>query len=217
MPAAPGKQLRPSVPLPSTEAAKAILDIAEELAQTRGFNGFSYADIAARLDVTKASLHYHFASKAELGRALIARYHHGFGAALDSIDERPASPPEKLRRYVELYDAVIRNDRMCLCGMLAAEYTTLPAPMQEALKGFFDLNERWLATVLQQGRKSGSLAFAESAKERARVLLGALEGAMLVARSYGEPDRFHVAAQHVLEDLGVSRKTRPNGTRKRDR
>ena len=217
MPAAPVKQTRPSPPPPSTEAAKAILDIAEELAQTRGYNGFSYADIAAKLGVTKASLHYHFASKAELGRALIARYHHAFGAALDSIDKRPATPPEKLRHYVELYDGVIRNDRMCLCGMLAAEYMTLPAPMQEALKGFFDLNERWLVTVLQQGMKSGSLAFAESAKERARVLLGALEGAMLVARSYGEPDRFHVAAQQILDDLGVRRKIRSNGTRKRNR
>jgi TetR/AcrR family transcriptional regulator, transcriptional repressor for nem operon len=217
MSALPGKQTQSSPPPPSTEAAKAILDIAEELAQTRGYNGFSYADIAAKLGVTKASLHYHFASKAELGRALIARYHHGFGAALDSIDKRPATPPGKLRHYVELYDEVIRNDRMCLCGMLAAEYTTLPAPMQEALKGFFDLNERWLASVLQQGRKAGLLAFAESAKERARVLLGSLEGAMLVARSYGEPDRFQVAAQHLLEDLGVGRKTRSNGTRKRDR
>src|SRR5687768_1212122 len=104
MSALPGKQTQSSPPPPSTEAAKAILDIAEELAQTRGYNGFSYADIAAKLGVTKASLHYHFASKAELGRALIARYHHGFGAALDSIDKRPATPPGKLRHYVELYD-----------------------------------------------------------------------------------------------------------------
>ena len=51
-----------------------ILDVAERLVQTRGFNGFSYADIAVQLGITKASLHYHFATKAELGRTLIARY-----------------------------------------------------------------------------------------------------------------------------------------------
>ena len=204
-------------PPPATEAATAILDIAEELAQTRGYNGFSYADIAAKLGVTKASLHYHFASKAELGRALIARYHHAFGSALDTIDRSPATPPQKLRQYVDLYDAVMRRDRVCLCGMLAAEYMTLPPPMQDALKAFFDLNERWLTLVLAEGRKAGALAFAEPAKERARVLLGALEGAMLVARSYGEADRFHVAAQHLLEDLGVGRKAASNGKRKKKR
>ena len=212
-----GNKIEPPPQPPVTEAAKAILDAAEELAQTRGYNGFSYADIATKLGVTKASLHYHFASKAELGRALIARYHEVFGAALAAIDERPVQPPVKLQQYVEIYDAVIRNDRMCLCGMLAAEYTTLPPAMQEGLKKFFDLNERWLTSVLQEGRKSGSLTFTEPASERARVVLGALEGAMLVARSFGDPVRFNVTAQHVLQDLGVRPNTRSHGKGKRSR
>jgi AcrR family transcriptional regulator len=53
-------------------APERILDVAEALGQTRGFNGFSYADIAVQLGVTKASLHYHFPSKSDLGRALVA-------------------------------------------------------------------------------------------------------------------------------------------------
>jgi TetR/AcrR family transcriptional regulator, transcriptional repressor for nem operon len=191
-----------------SDAATAILDIAERLAQTKGYNGFSYADIAAELGVTKASLHYHFPSKAELGRALIERYEAVFGAALEAIDQLAAKPPEKLRRYVGLYDAVMRNDRMCLCGMLAAEYATLPAPMQAELKRFFDMNERWLTKVLLPGRQSGLLFFKESASERARVILAALEGAMLVARSYGDPRRFQAAAKHVLEDLGAGKTSR---------
>jgi TetR/AcrR family transcriptional repressor of nem operon len=201
--------------MPLTDAAKAILDVAEGLAQTRGYNGFSYADIAAKLGVTKASLHYHFASKAELGRALIARYQESFGMALDAIDRGLATAPGKLRQYVDLYDDVLGNDRMCLCGMLAAEYTTLPAPMQEGLKQFFDLNERWLTAVLQEGRKSGSLVFANLPNKRARVLVGALEGAMLMARSYGDAARFRVAAQHALEDLGVGRKAISRGGKPR--
>jgi TetR/AcrR family transcriptional repressor of nem operon len=204
-------KVRPLAPAPATEAARAILDVAEQLAQTRGYNGFSYADIAAVLGVTKASLHYHFPSKAELGRALIVRYHTVFGAALGAIDQQAAAPPDKLRQYVGLYDAVMRNDRMCLCGMLAAEYATLPAPMQEELKLFFNMNERWLTAALLDGRRSGSFVFKESANERARVLLGALEGAMLIARSYGDPRRFHAAAERVLADLGAARKLRQAG------
>lgn len=184
-----------------SDAATAILDIAERLAQTKGYNGFSYADIAAELGVTKASLHYHFPSKEELGRALVERYKAVFGAALESIDQLAAKPPAKLRQYVGLYDSVVRNDRMCLCGMLAAEYATLPAPMQVELKRFFDMNELWLTNVLQQGRRSGLFFFKESAIERARIILGALEGAMLVARSYDDPRRFQAAAKYVLEDL----------------
>src|SRR5271170_3781203 len=150
--------------------ANTILDVAERLAQTRGYNGFSYADIAAELAVTKASLHYHFRSKAELGRALIDRYHTAFAAALDTICQETSEPAAQLRRYVSLYDAVIRNDRMCLCGMLAAEYETLPGSMQDGLKQFFDMNEHWLTAVLKQGLQSGSFKFKESANERARFV-----------------------------------------------
>jgi len=194
----------PSRSAAPTAAATAILDVAEQLAQTRGYNGFSYADIATQLGVTKASLHYHFPSKAELGRALIERYRGLFGAALEEIDELTREPREKLRKYVGLYNSVLSNDRMCLCGMLAAEHTTLPLPMQEGLKLFFDANERWLTSVLTDGHRTGVLHFTESAKERARVLLGALEGAMLVARSYGNPQRFQAAAAYVLADLGAN-------------
>ena len=186
-----------------TVAAQRILDVAEQLAQTRGFNGFSYADIAAKLLVTKASLHYHFPTKAELGRALLIRYQAAFGQALEAIDQQAGNALEKLRRYSDLYDAVMRNDRMCLCGMLAAEYATLPTPMQDELRRFFNANERWLTTVLDDGRRSGNLAFREPAQERARILLGALEGAMLVARSYGDDGRFQSASKHMLADLAA--------------
>ena len=43
--------------------ATRILDIAEGLVQTRGFNGFSYADVAGELRVTAACLHYHSRGK----------------------------------------------------------------------------------------------------------------------------------------------------------
>ncbi len=189
---------------PPSAAATAILDAAERLAQTRGYNGFSYADIAAQLGVTKAALHYHFASKAVLGSALIARYHSAFGAALLDINAKTKQPRKKLQQYVDLYTSVLRNDRMCLCGMLAAEYATLPGPMQQGLKLFFDTNEHWLAEVLKDGVRAGAFHFKESAQERAQLLLGALEGAMLVARSFGNPRRFQSAAAAALADLGGS-------------
>jgi TetR/AcrR family transcriptional regulator, transcriptional repressor for nem operon len=186
-----------------------ILDVAEQCAQMRGFNGFSYADVAEKLLCTKASLHYHFPSKADLGRALIERYHRVFGEALETIDRQAHGVREKLRRYVGLYDSVMRNDRMCLCGMFAAEYATLPAPMQNELRLFFDANEVWLAAVLEEGRRAGELAFRGSAKQRARSVLGSLEGAMLVARAYGDGRRFQSAAKQVLADLSVERAVEP--------
>jgi TetR/AcrR family transcriptional repressor of nem operon len=188
---------------PST-AVTTILDVAEALVQTRGYNGFSYADVAEQIGVTKASLHYHFPSKAELGRALIERYRHVFLQALEAIDLRTTEPQEKLRQYMELYTSVLSNERMCLCGMLAAEIATLPGPMQESLRYFFDENERWLMAVLEEGLRTKAFRLREPPNERARLVVAALEGAMLVARSYGDPSRFHAMAASVLSDLSVT-------------
>ena len=183
------------------DSAQRILDVAERLVQTRGFNGFSYADIAEALDVTKASLHYHFPSKADLGRRLIERYEQTFLAVLKGIDATGAAPREKLKRYARIYADVLRDNRMCLCGMLASDYATLPKSMKENVKHFFDENEQWLVAVLEQGRKSGALEFKGSPLDLARVIVGSLEGAMMLARSYGEPARFDTAAERLIASL----------------
>src|SRR5580700_1917202 len=91
-----------------------ILEVAERLVQTRGYNGFSYAHIAAALGITKASLHYHFASKAELGEALVARYGARFDVALAEIDRATVDAQDKLAAYAQLYSGVLHGERMCL-------------------------------------------------------------------------------------------------------
>lgn len=188
------------------DTAERILDVAERLVQTQGFNGFSYADISAELSITKASLHYHFPTKAELGRSLIERYRERFLQALGEIDRNGAGTRQKLRLYVQLYAEVLRRNRMCLCGMLASDFHTLPKAMKESVKGFFDANEAWLAGVLQEGRREKRLRSDRSAQEAARLLVGSLEGAMLLARSYGDVARFESAAERLLADLGVGGK-----------
>ena len=85
--------------------------------------------------------------------------------------------------------------------MLAAEYQTLPAAMQDAVIGFFDQNETWLQRVLEHGQADGSLQFTGSARDTARMIVSGLEGAMLVARPYGDITRFQAAAANLLSGL----------------
>jgi TetR/AcrR family transcriptional regulator, transcriptional repressor for nem operon len=184
--------------------ASRILDTAERLVQVRGFNGFSYSDIAAELGISKPALHYHFASKADLGEALINRYSTRFGEALAAIGARNAQAPAKLRRYAQLYLDVLRDHRMCLCGMLAAEYPTLPEAMRALVVSFFDQNEAWLGAVLGQGRDEGSLHFTGSARDTARMIISCLEGAMLVTRPYGDIPRFRDAAESLVASLATA-------------
>ncbi|NJK45439.1 MAG: TetR/AcrR family transcriptional regulator [Pleurocapsa sp. SU_196_0] len=74
----------------SPPTAERVLDVAQHLVQTRGFNGFSYADIAARLGIRNAAIHYHYPSKADLGQALARRYRQTFARSLSGY--RRTSP-----------------------------------------------------------------------------------------------------------------------------
>jgi TetR/AcrR family transcriptional repressor of nem operon len=185
----------------NSDTATRILDVAERLVQRRGFNGFSYADVAAELGITTASLHYHYAGKADLGQALIDRYAARFMAALADLDARFPNIDDRLQGYAGLYGDVLRKHRLCLCGMLAAEYQTLPKPMRAAVVRFFDQNEAWLGGVLEMGREQGSLRFAGDTGDIARMIVSSLEGAMLVARPYGDNGRFQSAAAQLIASL----------------
>jgi len=163
--------------------------------------------VAAELGITKPSLHYHFASKAELGETLIARYHTRFGVALEAIDAAGGDAPIRLRRYASLYADVLDQQRMCLCGMLAADLETLPGKMREAVVRFFDASETWLEGVVAEGKASGTLRNDSPSRDQAQMLISALEGAMLVARSYHDPERFRAVARRLVSSLSAEPRT----------
>jgi TetR/AcrR family transcriptional regulator, transcriptional repressor for nem operon len=188
----------------SANTASAILDVAEQLVQSRGFNAFSYADVAATLGITKPALHYHFAGKSELGLALLVRYTTRFTQALETIDDRQSDAAARLAAYADLYAQVLAQDRMCLCGMLAADYHTLSEPMRQAVITFFDRNEIWLARLIDQGRKDGVFQIECDSREVAQTIIDTLEGALLIARTYGDPDRFAGAARRLLAEVSGS-------------
>src|ERR1700761_4715134 len=181
--------------------AERILDIAERLGQTRGFNNFSYADIAGELGMTTPRPHYPFRSKAELGQARVSRYAERFADSLREIDREIPDSRAKLDAYARLYAGVLEGKRMCMCGGLAAEYQTRPKPMRRAVIRFFDDNQRWLAGVLAQGKRDKPLAFTGSPDDVAQSILSTLEGAMLVARPYGSLARFNSTADQLLASL----------------
>jgi TetR/AcrR family transcriptional regulator, transcriptional repressor for nem operon len=90
---------------------------------------------------------------------------------------------------------------MCLCGMFAAEYSTLSALMQQSVAHFFERNEEWLCAVLTQGQREQTLTFAASSREKAHLIISCLEGAMLVARLNGDLDMSQTPATDLLTGL----------------
>lgn len=183
--------------------ADRILDIAEELVQTRGLNAMSYADIAARVGITKASLHYHFASKSDLVQALIDRYVRRFFGELEAIESRETDAAARLARYARVYGAVLERGRMCLCGMLASDYETLSDEAKADVARFFERNIDWLEGVITRGVAEGHLRQDVDPRGAAETLMAGLEGAMLVSRPFEGSARFNAISAGLLSGLGA--------------
>jgi TetR/AcrR family transcriptional repressor of nem operon len=177
-----------TAPKQRSDTAEQILDLAETLIQTRGYSAFSYQDIADSLGIRKASIHYHFASKTDLGIAVVDRYVARFAAGLATISADQSQPSmAMLDYYVEPYIAFAKTpDRICLCGALSGEILALPLEFRAHVDGFFRTHQDWLAGILKRGAARGEFALAAPPAKVARFIFSALQGALLVKRTTGD-------------------------------
>jgi len=183
-----------------------ILDCARALIATGGYNAFSYADIAERVGIRKASIHHHFATKQDLVRTLVARYREGAVAGLAALDVQVPDPGTRLAHYVGYWRECIASASapICLCALLASEMPVLPEPVAAEVRAHFKALSAWLATVLARGAADGHWRLAQTPAIEAEAFLAAIHGAMLSARAYGDAHAFQVVSQALLARLAAS-------------
>lgn len=195
-------QRMPDTAKSSVSRSEEILSVAQDFIQTRGYNGFSYRDIAATIGIKSASIHYHFPTKGELGRAVAARYCDHFDQALQAIRADQQTARKQLEAYVALFrDTLVERDRLCMCGMLAGEIETVPEEVKGEVARFFTAQQQWLSEVMQFGADNGELSAAEGTQAWATMFVAALEGAMLLARGLDDFQHFDTASTKLLEQL----------------
>ena len=169
---------------------EALLDEAEGLIRSRGYSGFSYADLSEAVGIRKASIHHHFPSKADLAVALLAAYDARYDAALSAISAETDDGLLRVRAYSELYLLGIEKGLGCLCAAFAAELTTLPDDLRTGLTRFFDKHISWIGSVLAAGQANGTIRPDIQPAASARLIVAALEGALMVERFAGGPEGF---------------------------
>ena len=183
------------------DTTQRILDAAERRMMTGGFHSFSYKHIAEDVGIRKASIHYHFPSKTDLGRAVIQRYREKLETLLEEIDSSQG--------YWEAFDSYLIPFRqvqgseglVCLCGALAGEYPSLSAEMQTEVTAFFQGHHTWLTQLFEKGRKEGVFRFEDPAEKLAKLCFSALQGALLVHRAIGEPDHLETVVEQLKRAL----------------
>jgi TetR/AcrR family transcriptional repressor of nem operon len=180
-----------------------LLDAAEAQVRSRGYAAFSYADLAGAVGISKPSIHHHFPTKEDLGVALVAAYAERFDDRLAAIAEATPSAPTRLRAYADLYLEGLRDERACLCAMLASDHVAVPERVRIGVATFMERNLRWLVGVVEAGQAHGEFAATLDPRTEAETFYAALVGAMFAARSLGRLDIFETVATRSVERLAV--------------
>lgn len=180
-----------------------ILDLAEELIMIRGYNAFSYHDIAPKLGIKTASIHYHFPKKTDLGEATVERYSERLSTVANAlILDSDLDSWERLDAYLDRFMMVAAESiKVCLCGALGGEFGSLPQSIQSRVADFFDFHQQWLANLLAAGREQGEFVFSGKPEPLARMLFAALQGGIMVARAHDDSTLFKETVETIRELL----------------
>jgi TetR/AcrR family transcriptional regulator, transcriptional repressor for nem operon len=185
------------------DTRSALLSEAEKLIRTMGYAAFSYADLSERVGIRKASIHHHFPTKEDLGKALIDGYLERFIAELEGLTARSISPKRKLLAYGDLFASSLKDGQMPFCGALAADAAYLPVSMQQRTKKFFEVHLAWLERIVAEAIAAGEIEAGQTPRGCALLLLSTVQGASVVAWAMKDPSQVKPAFRQAIERLTV--------------
>jgi len=181
---------------------EALVQAAESLMRTKGYAAFSYADLSQIVGIRKASIHHHFPTKEDLGIAIVEEYIARVRTEFQRIENVHADFRGRLNAYVTAFRASSEGGLLPLCGALAAEMAALPLGLQKITHDFFDMQLKWLTSILDMGVSNGELPQQTKSRQKAFLLLSMLEGASFINWATKENDAIgdEIIEKIIIED-----------------
>ena len=168
----------------TNDTRETILAAAQATVQAKGYNALSFRELAKEIGIKSASIHYYFPTKGDLGAELARRYTDNAMKYFEQLIAQGGPVGEIFARYVAVFRAALQNDnRMCLYGVMAAEYGDLPEAVRREVDAFSRANVEWLVRLLAPRHPELDTT---ALRARALAIFAAIEGAQLVARGRGD-------------------------------
>ena len=149
------------------ERKKEILDVAEELFTTKGYDNTSTTDILERVGIARGTMYYHFRSKEEILDALIDRIIQGIVRNVKSALSYKATAPQKIISFIGAMK--VDSD----IGKEIADHAHKPQNAlmhQKILNSLLAVLTPIAAEIIQDGIKEGSFS-TDYPEEAAEMLL----------------------------------------------
>jgi TetR/AcrR family transcriptional repressor of nem operon len=171
----------------ATDTREKIMSAARRTVQAHGYNALSFRDLAAEVGIKSASVHYHFPTKGDLGAELARRYTEDGSAYLNNLISNYKDQRSCMKGYTDIFRSALMDDnRMCLCGIMAAEHDDLPPEVRAEVNRFNEINIAWLTELLSIETPEPKAKHKKTIRRHALGIFAAIEGAQLIARGQND-------------------------------
>ncbi len=168
----------------NVDTKERILDEAARLVRLKGFGATSVRDLLDAVGLKKGSLYFHFASKRDLGLALLERARAGFAEFRQAALEGD-TPETRLYHFFDAALTAHRNSGFvggCLWGNTALEMSDIDAQYASFVAEVFG---EWVAdieAVITDGQAQDQFRTDLPPRHLARHVVAAIEGGIMLSR-----------------------------------
>ncbi len=163
-----------------------IIELALRNIREKGYLSFSYDDLAKELGVTKASIHYHFMKKEDLGLAVCSKIREGLDNSYVSIDQAQMHIEDKPWELMSRRVNQIKDNEVCPLSSLQADFNFLPKGIQESVQQLSQMEIDYLQQLLEDVKKEGNYKAIQDTGALAALLISSVKGALQYRRVVGE-------------------------------
>ena len=168
--------------MPSKNKDK-INEVAQNLDQEKGYQGFSFHDLSAAVGITTASIHYHYPTKAHLGIALIQKYSACFHEMLSDVKAKNESPKAQFEALLGIFEGTMGRNKICIVGALSGEFHGLPEEVREQLKDLIVESAQGIQYIIEDAQTAGEISTRFDARALAELWNNTLQGTMATGRA----------------------------------
>jgi AcrR family transcriptional regulator len=181
----------------------ALLEAAARGLSRYGYRSVRLEEVAREAGYTRGALYHQFSDKQELAQAVIEWVDETWKREVAEPAEREPDPVAALITLARGHAVYCRRDVARVMMALRLEFTDQDHPVGRQIKRVSRLLVKRVASLVEAGRKDGSIPPGPPAKAVAQAYWGALEG-VVIALAGQAPDDELLAARSVAGVLGLN-------------
>ncbi len=159
-----------------------IIEAADQLFYTQGFDHTSFANIAEIVKISRGNFYYHFKTKDEILDAVIGFRLENTQAMLDQWEIAGNTPEERIRSFIHILNRNSDKIRQygCPVGTLSTELAKLNHGSHKESSRIFTLFRTWLQ------RQFSLMGHTEKSDDLAMHLLARSQGVATMASAFND-------------------------------